>query len=278
MATRIKWNQLFIFLIAGVVCGGWILWHLSLQGIDQHVRDRQAALKKLVLTGQVPPNQDVIDYLTARQHALDKRYQDEVAHLQAHLLPEATGTDPQLSFQEHAHDVQRTLQRLATASQLPVPEALGLPKELPPPETVPRLLVQLNLLEEVAELMFQQHLQEIASFKLEDIEFVPGPEGDQPFLVRLPIRVRLTGALAQIMKTLAALERTKPFIDLRGVRLNTKAPPDVMEGELLLARYTILATASSDETAPGLPTKSPQRATHGPQRSKTSPGRSHHEP
>ena len=155
-------------------------------------------------------------------------------------ITEVSGSDPQLFFQERLHEVQRTLERLAAARGLATPEQLGFPKELPPTDTVPRLLVQLALIEDAAKVVLSQQITLLTSFKVQDPETVAEADSEQIFLLRLPVRVRLQGSLPAVMQVLGALQHARPIIDLQGVQLTTASEnPDELEVELVLSRYLI---------------------------------------
>ena len=176
-------------------------------------------------------------YLRSRP-AWDRRYRHWL-QLVAAPVAEAASTDPQLYFQEQLHDVQRTLERLATARSVAAPEALGFPKELPPSDTVARLLVQLALIREVASLVLERGVVGLASLRVEDPEPVHGSEEASVFLTRLPVRVRLTCTLAQLMKVLGAMHQVSPLIDVRSVRIAAAGTADELSVELGLARYLV---------------------------------------
>ncbi|MDP3723256.1 MAG: GspMb/PilO family protein [Candidatus Omnitrophota bacterium] len=215
----------FVAVLAGV---GVVGWRLNVQRMTADVQQKRSALKKLTLVNGLPPNQDVMDYLSARQQALEGRYQRWVELIAPIPTAAAAGTDPQLYFQEQLHEVQRTLERLSAARGMPAPEQLGFPKELPPLETVSRLLAQLSLSQEVATLMLEHGVPALTSLKIEDPEPVEAPaEEESPFLVRLPVRVRLACSLAQLMKVLGAMERVTPLIDVRALRMLAANPPSI---------------------------------------------------
>ena len=254
---RIAWAPLIAGMVASAALTGIVAWRVTLQGIDGRIKDKQASLKKLILSGGIPPNQEVTDYLTGRQALLDERYQHRTKLVAAPPLPEAAKTDPQLFFQEQFHEVQQKLERLAAARSMPVPEQLGFPKGLPPSDTVPRLLVQLALIRETAELVLEQGVTGLASLKVEDPEPVAEVEGDTAFLTRLPVRVRLTGTLSELMTVLRAIERARPLIDVRAVSVtNAPTKPEALDAELLLSRYLLAAAVpeaaaeSEERTAP----------------------------
>lgn len=244
----------FVPLIAatagGAVLAGVIAWRLNLQAVERRIQLTQAGLKKLSLTHGIPPNQEVMDYLTARGAALEARYQSWAKAATAPPLAAAVLADPQLYFQEHLHEVQQMLEREAAARSLPVPEQLGFPKELPPSDTVPRLLAQLSLINELTTLMFEQGVAKLSSFKIEDPEMVLEDGEPRVFLVRLPVRVRLTSSLPQLMQVLGAIERSASLIDLRALRINPLAASDQLEVELVLARSLLAASAPRTSEAP----------------------------
>ena len=256
-------------MVVGASVAAGIFWRLNLTAINSQITTKTSALKKLVLSGRIPPNEEVMEYLTSRQDSLERRYQRWLQRVASVQVAEAASADPQLYFQEQFHEVQRTLERLATARSMAVPEQLGFPKELPPSDTVPRLLIQLSLIKEAAALIFEQGVAGLSSFKIEDPQTVPEPEGEEPFLVRLPVRVRLSASLPQLMKVLGAIQRATPLIDILATRIAPAtvqaAAPDVppngmaqataqapasrlpsagaehMEVELLLTRYLVTA-------------------------------------
>lgn len=242
-------------MVVGAAVTGVTVWRLNLTAIDGQIAAKTSALKKMALSGKIPPNEEVMEYLALRQQALEQRYQRWKTRVAAATVAEAAGADPQLYFQEQLHDVQRTLERLATARAMAVPEQLGFPKELPPADTVPQLLLQLSLIKEAAALMFEQGVAALASFKIEDAQTVPQPDEAEPFLTRLPVRVRLHATLPQLMKVLGALQRVSPLVDVLVVRAAPAAKPDALapptpapggasdhlEVELVLSRYLVTA-------------------------------------
>lgn len=260
-------------MVAGAAVAGGIFWRLNLSAIDSQITAKTGAMKKLVLSGKIPPNDEVMAYLTSRQASLDRRYQQWLQRVASAPVAEAASADPQLHFQEQFHEVQRTLERLATARAMAVPEQLGFPKELPPSDTVPRLLIQLSLIKEAAALIFEQGVAALASFKIDDPQPVPQPEGGEPFLARLPVRVRFNASLPQLMKVLGAIQRVTPLIDVLAVRAAPAAAPqtgtappaagtigtatDTLEVELLLSRYLVTAETQGppgdDEEAAEVP-------------------------
>ena len=258
---RMAWVPLIAGMAASAALTGVVAWRVTLQGVDGRIKDKQASLKKLILSGGIPPNQEVTDYLTGRQALLDERYQHRTKLVAAPPLPEAAKTDPQLFFQEQFHEVQQKLERLAAARSMPVPEQLGFPKGLPPSDTVPRLLVQLTLIRETAELILEQGVTGLTSLKVEDPEPVAEVEGDTAFLTRLPVRVRLTGTVSELMTVLRAIERARPLIDVRAVSVTNAPKPEALEAELLLSRYLLAAAApeaaaeSEERAAPSEPVK-----------------------
>ncbi|MBI2104253.1 MAG: hypothetical protein HYT90_01555 [Candidatus Omnitrophica bacterium] len=251
----IAWQPLLAATLAGAALAGVIGWRVSLQSLDAQIRSKRAALKKLALSGGIPPTQEVMEHLTAHQLSLERRYQHWLKAVAVPPLVDAAQADPQLYFQEHLHEVQRTLDRLSAARGVPVPEQLGFPKELPPSDAVPRLLAQLSLMEEVATLLFEQDVPAISSLKVEDPEAVPDRPEEGAFLMRLPVRVRLSASLSHMMKALGALSRARPLIDVRAIRLRPASPGGAaaagerLETELVLARYLVAAETTEPAAA-----------------------------
>jgi hypothetical protein len=251
MTAKPSWVSLVGATLIGAGVAGVAGWHLHLQTLHRQIDEKRSALSKLVLSGRIPPNQEVVDYLTSRQASLERRYQQAASLLASVPVAEAAITDPQLYFQEQLHEVQRTLERLATARSLSPPEALGFPKELPPSDTVPRLLVQLALMQDAAKLILGQGVTSLASLKVEDPEMVPEQGRETPFLMRLPVRVRFSGSLPVMMKVLAAFQQAKPIIDLAAVRMTAGAPDQPLEAEVVVARYLVVAPSIEAESEAG---------------------------
>lgn len=265
MAARrpVSAGPVLALLVAVGLAAAGSMWVASVQQLERTVTRKRAALKPLQLPGRIPPNREVHDYLVKRTAALEARYQTLLERVGAEAAPAESRTNPQLFFQERVHDMQRTLERLATARSIDPPEQLGLPKELPPADVVPRLLVQLQLIEQGSELIMSQGNARLRSVKLEDPELMPPPADEQPaFLMRLAVRFRFECSLSAMTKILGIVERAKPFIDVQGLSLrlpategaeNAGKPPgakpkadkSALEVELVLARYLV--------TAPELP-------------------------
>lgn len=260
-------------LVVGAALTSVVVWRVNLTGLDRAVSAKRSAVKKLVLSGGIPPTQEVMDYLTARQQALEQRYGRWLDAIAAPAAAEAAQADPQLYFQEQVHDLQRTMERLAAARNIPVPTPLGLPKELPPTDTVPRFLAQLQLAQQAAELAFDQEVSAFTSFKVEDPEPILAEEGSETFLLALPVRIRFTGALDQVMKVLGAIERVRPLIDVRSLRLAAAgSDPSQLDAELVVARYTVTAvapTSADQDTKAAAKKKSTKKRTTKASRAKS---------
>ncbi|MBI4341349.1 MAG: hypothetical protein HY598_03610 [Candidatus Omnitrophica bacterium] len=228
-----------ILLTAAALGAG--AWRVSVRQLDERVEQRRSGLKRL-LVSKIPPNEEAAAYLSRRQQLLERAYRQWQDRVIVAVSDEAVGMDPQLSVQERFHEVQRQLTRLAAARKIAVPQVVGFPKELPPSESAPRLLVQLALIEEAASLMLGQGVVVLSSLKIEDPEVLPPPEeGAGSFLVRQPVRVHFSASLPQAVGVLEALSHAAPLIDVRSAKIVSAT--DHLEVELLLARYTADARA-----------------------------------
>ena len=215
---------LSVLVGAGIVAcaaGGVGAWW-QLQVMDRQIEDAVGSVKRLAVTQGIPPTSDVVQYLTARRQRLGEEYaawQDRV------VVPAVVRAgDPQLHFQERVHDVQRTLERLATARALPVPELLGVPKELPPSDTVPRLLVQLQLIEETVTLLMERDRLVVRSVRIDDPEPMPSEEPGGLYLHRVPVRVQATAPIDTLMDVLQALGRQQPLVEVSALRVLAQDP------------------------------------------------------
>ena len=294
MAPRrpIAWIPLVGAMVAGAALAAAIGWRLSLRAMDDRIKDKRSTLKKLVLSGRIPPNEEVMAYLTARQGAIEQRYGHWLERIASPPLTTGASADPQLYFQEQFHEVQRTLERLAAARSVAVPELLGFPKELPPSDTVPRLLVQLSLIQATASLIFEQEVFGVTSFKIEDPEAGVTETGGEGFLTRLPVRVRLNASLPQLTKVLGAIARVTPLVDVDALRIVSVPPPaggaspgpaeaalppgggtpGSLDVEMRLSRYLV---AAFQEPPPEAPVTGRQvRATKGGAVSESAPAKS----
>lgn len=226
-----------------------LVWRINGQHLDAQIAAKRAALKKLVLSGSIPPTQEVMEYFSARHTALEERHRQWLGRMTAPSLADAAKADPQLYFQEQFHRVQGALKRLAAARNVPAPEQLGFPKELPPSDTVPRLLVQLALVEEASALAFQHGATAVTSVKVEDPQAVSEDAEEGPLLTRLPVRMRLTSSLPRLAQLLAALQGAQPLMDVRLLRVQARPPSDALDAELVLARYLVMPGASAEREA-----------------------------
>ena len=248
-AHPIAWGPLLTGMAAGASLIGVIVWRVNLRVIEQQIHETRTGLKRLVISKGIQPTQEVMDYLTARQTALDARYRYWLETVSAPALADAAKADPQLYFQQRFHEVQRTLERQAAARKVTTPEQLGFPKDLPPSDTVPRLLAQLSMLEELSTLVLERGVTSLASVKIEDPESVPDEDGKGVFLTRLPVRLRFTSSLPRLLDILSAIGRSRPTFDLRTIRVGTAAAPDELEVELALSRYLVAASSEPSSGA-----------------------------
>jgi len=259
-SRSMPWAALLGAMVGGVLLTGVALWQWNLQAMQARIHEKHAVLKKLLLSGKIPPNQNVMDYLSARQMALESKYRRWLAAITTPPLTAVVSADPQVHFQEQFHETQRTLERLATARNMKVPELLGFPKELPPTDTVPRLLAQLLLIQEVTKLMLEQGTDALVSCRVDDPETVLEQDEAEPFLRRVPIRVRLTSTLPALMNILGAIERVRPAIDVRALRIASAPPSNHLEVELVLARYLVVAAEPQRAATEALQAPSRDRA------------------
>ena len=220
-----SWTAAGAVVLICASAGGIAAWAMSMREIDRQIDQTQDGLKRLHLTGRVPPNQEVLGYLEARTSALTAQYQAGL-RLVAPAMSELGAGDaanPQLHFQERVHEVQRILERLAAARGMEVPLQLGFPKELPPADAVPQLLVQLDLVQDAAELIVPQAISKLASVKLEDPQAASRASEKDPFLTRLPVRLRITCTLETLTKLLGLVDRMEPLTEFQALRMRSVA-------------------------------------------------------
>jgi len=269
MRTRIPTLAAAVLLaLAGASA---FLWRQHVAALDEQIAKMRSSLKSLYLGGRLPPNPELMEYLTRRTEALAA--QEERTLGQVAPSPPAIGEaeDPQLYFQQRLHEVQRTLERLTTARGLAAPVQLGFPKDLPPSESVPRFLLQAGLIEAAAELiMTVEGVASLHSFKVEDPSEVAAAElvttteaskddgpstrpstrsglaqdegqSGEAFLTRLPVRIQLGCSLEALTRLLGLCDRARPVMDVEEVRMASPAegagPPGALQVELLVARY-----------------------------------------
>ena len=247
---KIPWPALATAMLAGAILAGALAWQLHLHGLSRQIEQKRGALRKLVISGDIPPNQEVMAYFAGRGERIQARYDHWARRVVAPLPAEATGADAQLFFQEQLHQLQLTLERLEAARELPTPEQLGFPKELPPADTVPRLLAQLGLIEDGTKLALAQRVHALSSVKIDDPQALVDPETEEPVLLRLPVRMRLAGSLPVIVKVLGSLRHAMPIIDIQDIRLATGSQPDVLDVEIVMARYLPVARGEDQPPAP----------------------------
>lgn len=228
---------------------GLAAWRVHLHLLDEQIGLRRAALKRLTVTQGIAPTDDVVSYLKQRDEALRNAFREWLARVVIGEEAKASTADLQLFFQERVHETQRSMERLAAGRSVPAPEMIGLPKELPPTETVPRLLAQLALAQSAATLVLEQGAIAIATIKLEDPEPVNSAEGRAVLLTRVALRLRMSSTLPQLMRLMEALGRARPLIDVRSLRIISGTEADRLETELLLARY--LSTTPVDALLQG---------------------------
>jgi hypothetical protein len=239
-------------LMAGILLGGAVLlagvfWQWTLRGIAQEIAQYQTSLKTLQLSGRVPPNREVMAYLTQRGEQLHASYRQAMAVVAPAAGRLAVGADPQLAFQERVHEVQRTLERLTTARGMSIPLELGLPKELPPPDSVPRFLMQLALMEGLAELaMTVDGVSQLTSFQVEDPRPIAADAREgAPIVMELPVQMHVTCSLSALMQLLRQIERAQPVMALQRIQVlssSSAATPAAgpLDVELIVARYATI--------------------------------------
>ncbi len=256
LGTLLALGGLGLLLLVG-------LWRAGLLAAERRRTDLERALKTLTVSGRVPPSQEVMTYLRKRHEALVERA--EALRRRVVAEPKALeGADPQLYYQEQFHAMERTLERLTAARGTATPERLGFPKELPPSDTVPRLLVQVRLIEEAAALVLEQGITGLSAVKVEDPE--PGPAADDGtvFVTRLPVSLRFRGALPNVLQTFAAVQRLAPLADIRIIRLVGEEGSDQLDTELVLARYLPTAPIAAGPGGTDGPAGSPREPHAGP--------------
>ncbi len=266
--VSLSWPMLIGLVVLLGVGGAVGAWHLRVQGLDGELDAKRKVLKNLHLGGRLPPNREVMAYLTARTEALDAQYRDALAWIGT--APTAlAGRDPQLLFQERVHEVQSTLARLTTARGLEVPTLLGLPKELPPADVAPRFLLQLDLAQELADLVLSvREVTALESLKVEDLEIVESGIAEHPsFLTRLPVRVRFVGTLRGVTKVLALIDHAKPIIDVASLRVAAPKEPEPAPASGGRSTIGIILPTSpkpADATKPAEPSAPPAPAASQP--------------
>lgn len=246
--ARPSWFAIGTSAVALLAVGGWVGWRMRIEAIEQELTRKQHALKTLHLSGRLPPNREATEYLKSRTAALEVAYQTALELTTVSSMMSEGHADPQLYFQQRVHEIQRTVDRLTAARGMKSPEHLGLPKELPPADVVPRLLLQLELIKDAAELVIAQGITQLSAVKVEDPQTLSG--SSEQFLMRLPVRLRLSCSLETLTKVLGVLDRAKPMIDLQAVRLHLPAEGQGLEVELVVARYLATSPQLTPEEQP----------------------------
>ena len=248
------WNG--ALLVSAVIA--FVFWHATMQELNRQIARKRSGLKSLYIVGRLPPNREVTEYLAGRTAVLKALYDEtvSVAGQSSDTLARegASAADPQLFFQERVHEVQRLLERLAAGRDSPVPAQLGFPKELPPPDAVPRFLTQLSLIESVGQRVMElPGVLQVTSFKVEDPQSLPTADQDEAsFITLFPVRVKLTCSLDALAKVIGLLDEERPLIQVRSVRITAPDPEAALDVELVLARAGIdaaLPDAAADSDA-----------------------------
>lgn len=228
-----------LFTLAAVA--GFMAWRVQLQVIDRQTSQHRSAFKKLHVAGKVPPNREVKEYLEQRGQRLAQAYAMALSRLAPMVDTLEGSADPQLYFQQRVHEVQRTLERLASARKMKIPDQLGFPKELPPADAAPRLLLQLKLIEDAAEIIMEQGISQLVSVRVEDPQPLPAAgEEETPFLMSLPVRLRFAGSLSALTKVLGALDGAVPLMDIQNMKVVKPPATQELEAELVVARYLVI--------------------------------------
>jgi len=82
--------------------------------------------------------------------------------------------------------------------------------------------------------------------KIEDPVMVVGAD-EEPFLMRLPIRVRLSCSLSQLVHVLGAIQATNPMMDIEALKVQQGELGVDLEAEMMLSRYLLLAAPSEED-------------------------------
>ena len=220
-----------------------VTWGWRVQALDRAIQDTRNNLKKLHVGERVPPNREVMDYFTQRADALTHQYDAALKRLTVGSADQllAGQADPQLYFQERLHEVRGALERTAKARNMEAPLFLGLPKELPPVDAVPRFVVQVGLMQDIGErLMAVPGVAQVVSLKADDPQEVePLQKGDESFLMRLPVRVRVQCSLEALGTLLSVWSHSTPVVELQEVHVNHPPATPTLDVECVVARYVV---------------------------------------
>jgi len=229
--------------IVALVGVGGLGWWIQVRQLEHQIVAKRNGLKKLHVGERVPPNQAVVDYFTQRTAALTQRYEEALKRLtvgSTTSLVQEHG-DPQLYFQQRLHEARGVLERTAKARGLEPPTLLGLPKELPPPDAVPRFLAQVGLMQEAGERMMALNgITQVVSLKVEDPQDLEAiQKHEEPFLMRLPVRVRVQGSIEALATLMALWTRATPIVEVRELQVRTTPASQTLELECVLAQYLV---------------------------------------
>ena len=133
-----SWSALISGGVGTALLIGVVGWRVSLSAMDHQIGQTRQALKRLHVGHQLPPSREVTDYLTTRQRALETRHDATLLMTTDSLAALPGQTVSPLYFQQRVHEVQRLLERVSASRGMNVPLSLGLPKDIPPTEAVPR--------------------------------------------------------------------------------------------------------------------------------------------
>ncbi len=221
-ASKASWIRIVgVFAAVGGV-GLVVSWWLMLHALDYQIVSKRAALKRLHVGGRLAPSRAVVDYLTKRAAAFQARSDAAMEFVAPSQSLPGGQADPQLFFQQRVHEVQQTLERLAASHATDVPLQLGLPKDLPPADVVPRFLAQLALIEELARVMLETPgVVSVTSFKVEDPQTISETAATEaePLVTRLPVRIRLRCSVEAVGRVLDGVARLRPLVDVVSLRI-----------------------------------------------------------
>ncbi len=236
-------QMLLVAGLATLLGVGALGWWVQVQRLDHLAVEKRKGLKKLQVGDQVPPNQEVVDYFTTRTDALARRYEDALKRLTAGSVTSLVSGqgDPQLYFQQRLYEARGVLERTAKARGMEPPTLLGLPKELPPPDAVPRFLAQVGLMQEAGErIMALKGVTQVVSLKAEDPQELDAiQKGDEPFLMRVPVRVRVQGSIETMATLMALWTRAAPIVEVRELHVSATPVQQTLELECVLTQYLV---------------------------------------
>ncbi len=235
-AKMVKRIIMFVIIPLAVYAVAMVKLHAVMKTNEDKITLDIGQIKNYYGDGFAMPSEQTI----AAQKAVLDEARGKVTSLKSYccLPPREMPADVEeygVYFKERLYLSEKGLATEAKKKNATLPPDLGFDKELPDPQQVPFMLMQLEFVEALLQQFLQSNVQEIVLLELEESgTMLDGGEEEMP-CKNITVKVSMNCSLASLKKALYEIGTMNPFVVVEGLKVK-QLKTGVLETHLLITQ------------------------------------------